>query len=423
MFKTFEEWLLELGVSKETYASKSPAEMAQLQKNYLQYLSETTKKATSKETLEASITEATKGFMTAETLKESQVYKDLMTRVGEAEENAKQAKESIGGGGPRPDPLAEEIKAKKEDIIGLVKGTSNKEVVLKADTLRASIATNPSGYFLPNIGQLGVKNPGLYDVLPKVRVPDGNHQGLIRYVDWDEATIVRAAAVVAEGDKYPESTAKFKGYSKELVKIGDTLPVSDEFGTDEVAAAAELEMFLQTNVRIVRDTKLISGTGNAGDIEGLLVAAPDFVPSAAGIVAPNIYDLAKLVRTSIVKDRGSKYSPDIVVMNSITADEYHLTKDANENYIFKDEGSIGPMLIIIDENMTDNHMVVGDRRYARIYEKYGIELSRGLVADQFVEDMETLKARVRLLMLIRAADKSGFAHVTDIDAALTTIGS
>lgn len=357
-----------------------------------------------------------KDFVKSETIDE------LKTRLEEAEEKANQAIESNKGQEAKKTFL-EGFKAVKNEIIELVKGSSSKEVVIKANTVRASIATNPSGLFLPEIGQLGVKRRSLYDVLPKIPVSPGNHQGLIRYVDWDEDTIARAAAVVAEGGTFPESTAAFKGYSKELVKIGDSLPVSEEFGTDEVAAAAELEMFLETNVKTKVDAELVNGAGTAGNIEGLVAAAPVYTPVASGIVAPNIYDLVKKVRTDIVFNRGSKYNPDIVVMNANTMDDLHLTKDANENYIFPDSSGIGSMVIIEDNNLADNVLIVGDRRYARIYEMFGVVISRGMKGDQFVEDMETIKARTRLLMLIRNVDKTGFRKVTSISAALTTLAT
>lgn len=354
--------------------------------------------------------------------KEVEANKALQLKLEEVEEKANQAIESLGGNEKKTSFL-EGFKSAKEDLQNLIKGVSNSDVVIKAATNRASIATNPSGVFLPEIGQLGVKQRSLYDILPKIPVSSGNHQGLIRYVDWDEATVVRSAAVVAEGGTFPESTAKFKGYSKELVKIGDSLPVSEEFGTDEVAAAAELEMFLETNVKTKVDAELVNGAGTAGNIEGLLAAAPAFTPVASGITAPNIYDLVKKVRTDIVFNRGSKYSPDFVVMNANTMDDLHLTKDANENYIFPDSSGIGSMVIIEDNNLADNVLVVGDRRYARIYEMFGVLISRGLKGDQFVEDMETIKARTRLLMLIRNVDKTGFRKVTSISAALTTLAT
>ena len=77
----------------------------------------------------------------------------------------------------------------------------------------------------------------------------------------------------------------------------------------------------------------------------------------------------------------------------------------------------------VDNAVTANTMVMGDSRYGRIYEAVGLQLSRGTVGTQFVEDEETLKVRKRLLFLIREVDKTGFAQVADIDAALVTLAS
>jgi hypothetical protein len=101
-----------------------------------------------------------------------------------------------------------------------------------------------------------------------------------------------------------------------------------------------------------------------------------------------------------------------------------LAKDANNNYIFDENtGSVGGLLVLVDENMPDNGIVIGDRRYARIYEKAGVVISRGLVGTQFNEDELTIKARKRLLMLIRAVDQTGFRKVLDVDAALAILES
>lgn len=428
MFKSFKDWLLEMKqISIEDFSKKEATEKGKLHQEWMDYVSEEMAKFAEKGVTPEALQEAVKGFVAVDALKNyvsKEDYTKLETMAKEAQKKANRAIEGLTNGDPGAGKsLAAVIKENREEIKNLITGITSKDVVLKADTVRASIATNPSGYFLPDIGQLGTKRRSLYDVLPKVTLGPGNHQGLVRYVDWDEATIARSAAVVAEGGTFPESTAKFKGYSKEVVKIGDTLPVSEEFGEDEVAAAAELEMFLDTNVRTKVDAELINGPGTAGNIEGLVAAAPAYTATASGIVAPNIYDLVKKVRTDIVFNRGSKYDPDVVVMNANTMDELHLTKDANENYIFPDASSIGSMTIIEDNNLADNVLVVGDRRYARIYEMSGIVLSRGLSGTQFVEDMETIKARTRLLMLIREVDKTGFRKVTDIDAALVTLAT
>ena len=319
--------------------------------------------------------------------------------------------------------VAQAVKEQFEDIKALVKG-SGKEFVLKANVVRASIADNTEAVRLTDIGQLGVKRRALYDYFSKFPVGKGNHNGTIAYIDWDEATTVRAAAIVAEGGTFPESTAAFAEYTVKLQKIGDTLPVSEEFGEDEVLAAAELDNFLRVNVNTKIDEKIAVGAGGANDIEGLYTASPTYTPVASGITDANIKDLVRKMRTAIVKTRGSKYQPNFVAANSDTIDRYILKKDANNNYMFdSDTGTIAGLEIVEDNNLADNTLVVGDGRFGRIYEMGGVMLSEGLKGDQFVEDFKTIKARTRLLFLIRNVDKTGFLKCTNITTALTTLAT
>ena len=320
--------------------------------------------------------------------------------------------------------LLDEVIENKEKINALAKGDKKVEVELKALSNRASIANNTEAIRLSGIGQLGVKLRALYDFFPKVQVGNGNHNGTIAYIDWDEDTTVRASAIVAEGGTFPESTAKFAEYTKKLQKIGDTLPVTEEFMEDEVLASSELSKFININVNTVIDTKIAVGAGGANDVEGLYTASPTYTPVASGITDANIKDLVRKMRTSIVKTRGSKYAPNFVAANSETIDRYFLKKDGENNYMFDSEtGTIAGLTIVEDNNLADNTLVVGDSRYGTIYEKGGVVLSEGYNDGQFVGDMKTIKARVRMLFLIRNVDKTGFLKCTNITTALATLAS
>jgi hypothetical protein len=84
-------------------------------------------------------------------------------------------------------------------------------------------------------------------------------------------------------------------------------------------------------------------------------------------------------------------------------------------------GTIAGLAIVEDNNLSDNTLVVGDGRFGKIYEKAGIVLSEGYGDGQFVRDQKTIKARVRMLMLIRNVDKTGFLKCTNITTALATL--
>lgn len=375
-----------------------------------------------KETLNNLDVDALKELQTKK-FAENETVENLKSLVDEVKESVNEVKDNLDQSKSKEMTLEQEVKAKKDEIKNIVKGKKN-SVELKAVTNRASISNNTEAVRLEGFGQLAYTRRTLYDFFPKVSVGTGNHNGTIRYIDWDEDTSSKAAAMVAEGASFPESTAKFIEYSLPLRKVGDTLPVTEEFGEDEVAAAGELRLFLQNNVQAKIGEQIAVGNGSGQNLTGLNQSAPAFTAVASSIADANIKDLVRKMRTSIVKGRGSKYNPNFVAANSDVIDQYILKKDAENNYIFDmNTGTIAGLQIVEDNNLADNTLVVGDANFGRIYEMPGIMLSEGVTGDQFAQDLKTIKARARLLFLIREADKSGFAKSTDITADLATLAS
>lgn len=324
--------------------------------------------------------------------------------------------------------LVEVVEENMEGLKGSF-GVKNKdfEFEVKADTLRASVVGNPNALDLTDVGQLAHRKLTLYDLFPKVPVGPGTN-GVVRYTDWDSATTVRAAAMVAEGAAFPSSTAKWATYTLDLKKIGDSIPMSEELIYDAPRFAGELRMFLDTNVAIVRDTQLYSGDNTGQNLKGLVTSIDAYTPVASGISDASIYDLIVKVSESITTTGGSKYTPDFALMHISDINEMRLKKDANENYIMppfvtKDGKEVSGILVIECNAVTTNTMILGDSRYARIYEVPGVTIVSGYATGDFEEDMQTLKARHRLNLLIRTADKGGFAKVTSISAALTTLAT
>jgi hypothetical protein len=152
----------------------------------------------------------------------------------------------------------------------------------------------------------------------------------------------------------------------------------------------------------------------------------DTLPASGSIKDPSIYDLIVKLSEAITTTGGAKYQPDFAVMNISDINRMKLKKDKNNNYVVppfasRDGAQVSSIQIIESNIITANTMVIGDRRFARIYEKGGVVLSKGMVSTQFTDDEMTLKARKRMAFLIRAADKGGFLKVTDIDAAIAAL--
>lgn len=352
------------------------------------------------------------------------VKEDLETQLKELQKHADILDVKLQGKDmqTKENSLTNEIKSRKDELI---KGLSNfKELEVKAVSNRASITNTLSRYEIPTINQLGTKVRSLYNVLPKITIPSGNDGGNIKYTEWDEDTTVRAAAMVAEEGTFPQSTAKFTTSTLEIRKVGDSLPVAEEFYEDESRAAAELEQFLTVNVDLKVDNALINDDGTGNTIKGLLASSKVYTAVASGIKNANLKDLVIKMRNSITRLRGSKFRPDMIVVSSSTMEGLVLAKDDNGNYIFDENtGTLGGLIVVVDEQMPDNNIVVGDRRFATLYEKAGFTMKKDTVNNQFLEDIETIKVRKRLALLIKNYDEYGFAKVTDVDAALVTLAT
>jgi hypothetical protein len=365
--------------------------------------------------------EALKSEMNADNLEQMKVLQKAMEEQGMA------LRKLSGGQAPTKETFEEYLETNKELLVSIVKGGVNKTIVVKADTLRSSLTDSREFFRVPDIGQIATRSLKLYDLFAKVPVGAGSG-GNVMYYDWDEPTTERAAAVVAENGVFPISTAKWKWYSKPLVKVGDTLPVSEEFDKDLPMFAAELAQFLQINVDIITDTQLYGGLGTGEEMTGAYVYADTYTAVASGITDASIYDLVVDVKRNMTAGKGSKFMPNFVLMNPSDIIKYKLKKDGNNNYVMppfvsKDGKSIDSILVIETSSVTANTMLVGDNRFPKIYEVDGYTLVKGLADGDFVSDMFTLKARRRLMLLVKNADSGCLNKVTSISAALTTLAT
>lgn len=372
---------------------------------------------------------------------EATALKALEDRVKAAEEaaNVKQAQidtletqikmQGMGGQPNRKNAIEEVVEKNIENIKAVFTKGQKTEFTLKADFTTASVASSTIAMRDPNISPLAHRSLTMYDIFNKIPV-SADQNGTVRYIDWDTATTARAAAAVAEGGTFPESTAKFTERTLTLEKIGDTIPITEEAAYDSQRFAAELRPFLMQNVSIVVDTYLLDGNSDP-QFFGLDGRANAYTAAAAGIADPSVYDLAVKVKSDIKTNKGNKYNPNVLIMNQTTADSLLLKKDSQNNYVrppFVQEVNgqiyVNGMLVIVNDNVDDNVMYAGDSRYGTIYESAeGFSITVGEPDSQFLEDMKTLKARKRMNLLIKNSEQDAWRKVSSISAALTTLAS
>jgi len=416
--KTLKQFLEGKEISKEKFESMSAEEKAKLfnemNAENVKAFTELEKSSVSKDDVQTMLDAINK-----ERAEQVSTIYEAMKEIAVSARNSNNAQGEV------KTTLAKEILENKSVLKSLTKG-STESVELKALTNRAAITNNEQALDLADIGQLATGRMRAIDLFPKITISGSNDNGTVRYYDWDQATTVRAAAMIAEGGTFPESTAKWEKFTVDLKKIGDSLPVTEEFFEDEAMFAAELQMFLLLNVDLEANDQVINGDGTGNNLTGLVTSSPAFVPVASGISDASIYDLIVKVKEDVETDQDAKYQANFALMNIADVNLMKLKKDANENYIlppFVDRSGnvVDGITIVVDNKVVANTMIMGDSRYGRVYEKNGVTISRGVVNAQFVEDTTTLKVRKRMLLLVRNVDQTGFRKVTSISAALTTL--
>ena len=367
-------------------------------------------------------------LLKAEIMKDNKEQLTLLKNAIKAQGETMTKLLANGGSPTQAKTLVDQIKAVSEGIKSAVeKRVKEFEFEVKADTMRASVASSTDALRLTEIGQLSNRRLSARDVFSVVPVGAGSN-GVIRYADWDVATTVRAAAMVAEGAQFPESTAKWEEFTLQIKKVGDSIAVTEDMVMDAGRFAKELDMFIHTNIAIIEDTQLITGDGTGTNLNGIYPTAPTYTAVASGISDASIYDLIVTMRSAITGTHGSKYDPDFAFMNTGDINKMKLKKDANENYIIppfvdRNGSQVDGIMIIENNAIVADTLVLGDSRYAKIYQIEGISVGTGYVGDQYTGDLMTMKARQRENLLIRNVDKTGFLKCTGIAAALVTLAS
>lgn len=149
---------------------------------------------------------------------------------------------------------------------------------------------------------------------------------LVRYLKETVAT--NAAAAVAEGAAKPESTLNFSAVDEPVRKIATWLKVTDEMFEDVAQLRSYIDARLALFVRIQEEAQLLTGSGIAPNVTGLLNRAGLTAAQALGTdtAADAIYKEITKVRVA------SFLEPTGIVLNPTNWQTVRLAKDANNQY-------------------------------------------------------------------------------------------
>lgn len=321
------------------------------------------------------------------------------------------------------------VALKSAELASLAKRDSSNPVTMqvsKAVVFRSSVAGSAMAMDLPDIGAVAHRGLMMRSLFRQRPVSE-NSNGVVRYTDQLEPT--RAAAPVAEGGTYPESTFTWQTFTLNLQKIGDQIPVTEEALFDTNLLASQIESLLSDNVALAEDRQLWEGNGTAPNLRGILNYAPVYTAPDLNLDSPNLYDLIVQVQQQITSGRESKFRPTHALVSYADFNNLLHAKAIDGHYIVpkwaqlfgNGSANVNGIRVVPKPLVPANTMLVGDFRYGEQFTMGDIIIEVERINNQFITDMFTVKARIRTGLLVRNTNLNAFARVNDINAALLAL--
>jgi Phage capsid family len=378
---------------------------------------------------------AAKGFITSEqmetSLEKMSVSKETIDALTKAVEKQGLELLKLTGSGTEKKEGIEEALVKNSDAIKALAEAKSGVVsfkVNKAIVNRATVSGNTMGYREPGIGQLAYKGLVMENLWPTLNLSPQDVAELNGTVYFmDQAAKTRNAAPVAESGTKPETAISWIQRSIPLQVIANHIPVTKQAYRHLSFVKGEIDLLLNENLSITRDTQLYRGDGVSPNLIGLITSAPALVnanlPNAGLLVDANLYDLIASLRVLITQNKQSKYMPNVVLMNPSDILRYKLAKATDGHYLLPpfvsaDGMRIDTVTVVESSEVTANTMCIGDFSRGLIYRSEQVTITMGLIANQFIQNQWTILAEEEMALRIRNVDADGYLFVSNITTAI-----
>ncbi|MCX9146612.1 phage major capsid protein [Erythrobacter sp. WG] len=258
----------------------------------------------------------------------------------------------------------------------------------------------PESIRLPGFVEAVTRPIQLLDILPMGNVS----QAAVPYME--ETTRTHAAAEAAEGAAFAESTFVFTQRSISVVKITDSLPVTDEQLEDVALIESYANSRLAYGVRQRLDGQAMTGNGTAPNMRGILNTVG--IQTLARGTDPQMDALYKaMVRIRTI----GRALPTHHVIHPLDWQDIRLTRTADGIYIFGSPMESGPerlwgLPVVQNEAIAENTSLVGsfEPSWITLFERRGIDIQVGYTGSQFTQGIRTMRADMRAaLVLFRPA--------------------
>ncbi len=246
------------------------------------------------------------------------------------------------------------------------------------------------------------------DIIPSTTTT----QSAITYME--ETTFTNNAAAIAEGGAYPEAALGFTERTSPVRKIGVWLPVTDEQLEDVPQVRGYINNRLPFMVRQRLDAQILTGSGTAPNLRGILNTSGIQTQAKGGDTTPDaIYKALVKVRVT------GQALPNAVVLNPADWQDIRLLKTTDGIYIWGSPSEAGvPRIwglpVVEAQALTENTGLVGDfQNFSELATRRGIDVQiSNSHADFFTNGQQAIRADIRVALVVYRP--AAFATVTGI---------
>ena len=220
---------------------------------------------------------------------------------------------------------------------------------------------------------------------------------------------------VPEGGLKPSMDATLQEHTITAGKVALTVKLTEETLTDLPQLVAEIRAEIINRIGLAEEAGILNGTGEGGQIKGVVSDMPGFSLNTLKIEKANTYDAIVAAYTQIVSVSNMAYRPNLVLMNPIDYAQMQLTKDVNGQYLrpFRVGDELIPGLRVeASTAIKQGELWVGDFNYLNIRDVWALTVTFGWDNDDFTKNLVTMIGEKRLMAYIKAQYKTAFVKDT-----------
>ena len=237
------------------------------------------------------------------------------------------------------------------------------------------------------------------------------------------AAVAQATATTGTSGLKPESAITFEQATANVVTIAHWIPITRQTLEDAAQIRTYVEQRLVDGLRLEESDQLLNGDGTGANMTGLLnttsvqslTTAGEFTTTPAADAGTSNENFNRILRGRTKVRSVGRARANFVVLNPVDLEQMLTYTDANRQYFAGGPfgGTAIPRLwgmrVIEDENLAENTALVGDGRFAAVWDRMQAQVLADTIDDQFVRNMLTILAEERLALTVFRPQ--AFAHV------------